>query len=548
MQMNPVTAIALRRRTLGLPARLAIMGAVFLADKIFLNQFVDFDRAQTAAGLGAFVRSAQHLGFRFIVALVAAVVLFATVRGGRPLAAAAASLRTSNLRLRFLLLHGFLIMALVPLSYWLYRDEIAPLPMPVVALVGLGLALGAAWSTVVAFAPPEQWFKVVRSLGRIWPYALIAALLGAGAMQLSQLLWAPTTAVTFSLVRWVLLPLLPGLTVNVGARSLGTDRFDVLITDECSGLEGLGLVLAFTGAWLFYFRREYRFPHALWLIPVGLTTIFVLNILRIAALVLIGNAGYPDVAVFGFHSQAGWIAFNLVACGLVYVSRRSAWLNREARARAADNPTAVFLMPLLTLLAAGSLSHALSGTFERWYPLRLIAGVAALWCYHRHLARLDWHCSWRAPAVGIAVFVVWLIAAHVLTGPASTGTAALPAALAAIPPDARAVWLTSRIVNAVLVVPVAEELAYRGYLMRRLIDADFESVAFQAVRGWPLLAAALLFGLAHGAFWLPGSAAGIAYGLLVIRKGQLGEAVLAHAVTNALVALAVIHYGQWQLW
>jgi exosortase E/protease (VPEID-CTERM system) len=548
MQMNPVTAIALRRRTLGLPARLAIMGAVFLADKIFLNQFVDFDRAQTAAGLGAFVRSAQHLGFRFIVALVAAVVLFAYVRGGRPLAAAAASLRTSNLRLRFLLLHGFLIMALVPLSYWFYRDDVAPLPMPVVALVGLGLALGAAWSTVVAFAPPEQWFKVVRSLGRIWPYALIAALLGAGAMQVSQLLWAPTTAVTFSLVRWVLLPLLPGLTVNVGARSLGTDRFDVLITDECSGLEGLGLVLAFTGAWLFYFRREYRFPHALLLIPVGLATIFVLNILRIAALVLIGNAGYPDVAVFGFHSQAGWIAFNLVACGLVYVSRRSAWLNREARASAADNPTAVFLMPLLALLAAGSLSHALSGTFERWYPLRLIAGVAALWCYRRHLARLDWHCSWRAPAVGIAVFVLWLIAAHILTGPASTGTAALPAALAAMSPGGRAVWLTSRIVNAVLIVPIAEELAYRGYLMRRLIDADFESVAFQAVRGGPLLAAALLFGLAHGAFWLPGSAAGIAYGLLVIRKGQLGDAVLAHAVTNALVALAVIHYGQWQLW
>jgi len=550
MHSHPITAIALRQRTLGLASRLAIIGAVFFADKMFLNQFVDFDRAQTAAGLGAFVRSAQHWGFRFIVALVAAVVVFAYVRGGRPLAAAAASLRTSKLRLRFLLLHGVLVMALIPLSYWLYRDEVAPMPFSAVAIVWVGLALGAAWSTVLAFAPPEQWFKVVRSLGVIWPYASIAALLGAGAMQLSQLLWAPTTALTFSLVRWVLLPILPALTVDVGARSLGTDRFDVLITDECSGLEGLGLVLAFSSAWLFYFRREYRFPHALLLIPVGLATIFVLNILRIAALVLIGNAGYPDVAVFGFHSQAGWIAFNAVACGLVYVSRKSAWLSRQARATGtlqdnptADNPTAVFLMPLLALLAAGSLSHALSGTFERCYPLRLIAGVAALWLYRHHLTRLDWHCSWRAPAVGIAVFAVWIIAAHFLSGPAS-----LPESLAAMSPGARDVWLASRILNSVLIVPVAEELAYRGYLIRRLIDADFESVAFQAVRWLPLLAGALCFGLAHGAFWLPGVAAGIAYGLLVIRKGQIGEAVLAHAVSNALIALAVIHYGQWQLW
>ncbi len=33
---------------------------------------------------------------------------------------------------------------------------------------------------------------------------------------------------------------------------------------------------------------------------------FALNALRIAILMLIGNAGFPDVAAYGFHSQAGW--------------------------------------------------------------------------------------------------------------------------------------------------------------------------------------------------------------------------------------------------
>jgi exosortase/archaeosortase family protein len=114
---------------------------------------------------------------------------------------------------------------------------------------------------------------------------------------------------------------------------LSTDRFAVEVSEICSGLEGMGLMLAFTAAWLVYFRREYIFPRALVLIPIGLVTIFALNILRIAALMLIGYAGYPGVAQYGFHSQAGWIAFNTVACVLVFFSRRNTWLNLPPRMR-----------------------------------------------------------------------------------------------------------------------------------------------------------------------------------------------------------------------
>jgi exosortase/archaeosortase family protein len=53
----------------------------------------------------------------------------------------------------------------------------------------------------------------------------------------------------------------------------------------------------------------------------------LLGVLRIAILMLIGNAGFPDVAAYGFHSQAGWIAFNSVACGLAFLSRRGSGFN-----------------------------------------------------------------------------------------------------------------------------------------------------------------------------------------------------------------------------
>jgi CAAX prenyl protease-like protein len=145
--------------------------------------------------------------------------------------------------------------------------------------------------------------------------------------------------------------------------------------------------------------------------------------------------------------------------------------------------------------------------------------------------------------VGIAVFVIWMIGARWAMVPAS-----MPDALAAMSAAHRDAWLASRIATSLLIVPLAEEMAYRGYLMRRLTNSDFESVPFQSIGWLPLTAAALLFGLAHSALWLPGIAAGLAYGVLVIRTGRMGDAVMAHAVTNGLVAIAAIHYGQWNLW
>src|SRR5277367_3449916 len=106
---------------LGLPARLAILGALFIAEKMLLNVFVDFDRAQEAQGLGAFVRVAQHWGFRFLVALAAAVALFTYVRGWQSMQAVDASVKSAPIRVRWLLAHFALVALLAPLSYALYR-------------------------------------------------------------------------------------------------------------------------------------------------------------------------------------------------------------------------------------------------------------------------------------------------------------------------------------------------------------------------------------------------------------------------------------------
>jgi exosortase E/protease (VPEID-CTERM system) len=396
-------------------------------------------------------------------------------------------------------------------------------------------------------APWSLWVRAAGTLGSIWWYASIAALLSASAMHLVQRLWEPTAALTFSLVSRLLAPMLPALTADPTTLVLSTDHFAVQVAEVCSGLEGIGLMLAFCGAYLIYFRREYIFPRALLLIPAGVAAIFLLNVLRIAALILIGNAGFPDIAIYGFHSQAGWIAFNTVACGLVLLSRRSTWLSRTATTSASsdmtENPTAAYLMPLLGILAAGALSRAMSGSFEFFYSLRLIVALTVLARYWHKLATIDWRWSWRGPAVGLVVFGLWIASAHFLLP-----GAAMPEKLAAMSPAWRGTWITGRVVVAVLAVPVAEELAYRGFLMRRLSSADFESVSFRSVGWFPLTVTAVIFGLAHGVLWFPGIAAGMAFGLILMRRGSLGEPVAAHVTANGLIAASVLGGGQWQLW
>jgi CAAX prenyl protease-like protein len=115
-------------------------------------------------------------------------------------------------------------------------------------------------------------------------------------------------------------------------------------------------------------------------------------------------------------------------------------------------------------------------------------------------------------------------------------------------PPWRVLWVAIRVAAAVLTVPIAEELAFRGYLMRRIMAADFEAVRFRGVGVTALIVSAVAFGIGHGALWFPGVIAGLAYGFVLINTDRFGEAVAAHATTNALLAAYVLLWGQWQLW
>jgi exosortase E/protease (VPEID-CTERM system) len=335
---------------------------------------------------------------------------------------------------------------------------------------------------------------------------------------------------------------------NLKGFHIGTDRFLLEIAPECSGLEGVGLMLAFGIAWLILFRRECRFPQALFLLPAGAALIFLLNSFRIAALLLIGTAGAERIAISGFHSQAGWMAFNLVALGFTVASSRAPWFTNipasKDDATPFKNPLAPWLMPFVMILSAGMISRVFTGDFEWLYPLRFFAAVGTLVFFRRRYTSLDWRLDWTGPAIGVLVFILWIG----LGWFASLAPEAMPSALATASPLARNAWIVFRVLAAVVTVPIAEELAFRGFLYRRLQSADFQSVSLRQFSWLAFLVSSAIFGLLHGQRWFAGAIAGGFYTIALLRRGRIADAVIAHATTNALIAADVLAFHHWSLW
>jgi len=449
--------------------------------------------------------------------------------------------------------------------------------LPAVLLSGALLVVAVVLLALACF-PFSVWIKTARDTSPVWQYSALAGIAAWCLRDPFQLLWIQSSSaniyflqsLTFRAVQAVLGVLLPNLIVDSGPFVIGTPRFSVSVGAPCSGIEGMGLVLVFTLVWLWFFRRENRFPQALLLIPGALLCAFLLNVARISALILIGNAGAPEVAFVGFHSQAGWIAFTLVALAFSMATQRLAWVRKPipqpARTRplprapfqlaaaqiqeptrlAGESPaTPAYLIPFLAILGASFLSKSASGYFEWLYPLRFIAAAIALWLFRREYRNLNWRFDWSAPLAGIAVFLLWIAPGLLFH---QNQSSPLGAALAALSPAARYSWIALRIAAAVLTVPLAEELAFRGYLARRIMAREFDLVSFTRLSVIAIALSSLVFGLMHGQNWLLGILAGLAYSAVLRRRGRIGDAVVAHAVSNLLLAAWVLTRGAWNLW
>ena len=116
------------------------------------------------------------------------------------------------------------------------------------------------------------------------------------------------------------------------------------------------------------------------------------------------------------------------------------------------------------------------------------------------------------------------------------------------PRELTPLMIVLRTARASLLVPVLEELFWRGWLPRWLQDPQFEQVPLGQYTPLAFWGTALLFAAEHGPFWEVGLLTGIIYNLWMRRTRSLGDVMLCHGTTNLALSVFVVVTQQWGFW
>jgi hypothetical protein len=211
--------------------------------------------------------------------------------------------------------------------------------------------------------------------------------------------------------------------------------------------------------------------------------------------------------------------------------------------RLLNHPAVPYVLPFALFLILTELARWIPGSIFWLYPLKtILAGVLLLW-FRQTYDEVRREFSWLALLVGVLVFVLWvpLYGGYLLL---SEPEIINPYELAGSWVSA---WIGIRLFGSAVVVPFMEELFWRSFLLRYLVNPEFRQVPLGTF-GWASLGITVaLFGVEHNQ-WLAGMVAGLLYTLLLYRTKSLSACILAHAVTNLLLGMYVLSTQQWQYW
>lgn len=194
------------------------------------------------------------------------------------------------------------------------------------------------------------------------------------------------------------------------------------------------------------------------------------------------------------------------------------------------------------------------------YPAKTIAVAAALWFYRKEYEELrspmigkESASAGGAPALQSWIFavVVGVVAIAIWVGIDSfypkLGHAAPfdPTVITSV--AQRNLFFVFRVVGAVIIVPVMEELFWRAFLIRWLVNENFKAVPVGTFTWLSFAVTVGLFGAEHSE-WLAGLICGVLYNWLYYKRKDVFSCVVAHAVSNAALAAWVLSRGDWKFW
>ena len=213
------------------------------------------------------------------------------------------------------------------------------------------------------------------------------------------------------------------------------------------------------------------------------------------------------------------------------------------------SPMALFV----ALLGLVSLLHKIDNSFwlrsaEYWvYPLQtILCGATLIWFWRAY--PLHWPARiGLGIAVAVFVFLVWITPQQFFGFVARTD---------GFKPDVFAnqpslYWSTIvfRFVRLVVVVPLMEEIFWRGFLLRYLIDEKFDRVPFGTFSWLSFSAVTIAFALGHSPVdWPAATVTGMLYNAVAYWTKSLSTCVITHAVTNLLLGFWIMQTKQWGFW
>jgi exosortase E/protease (VPEID-CTERM system) len=196
-----------------------------------------------------------------------------------------------------------------------------------------------------------------------------------------------------------------------------------------------------------------------------------------------------------------------------------------------QDTAAAFIVPFLAFMLSGLFVHTFSQTPEVWYGVQVAAMAAAVWMFRKPILALTRDFDLIAIGAGFVVGLGWIV----------TAAPAEPyASLAGFGAFGLAIWVVLRVIGTAVLVPLVEELFFRGYLfsliddgsaVRRALAILVTTAGFAALHSRPIAAAL----------------AGLIFAAVLLRRGRVFDAIVAHAVANALIAAAALATGQWSL-
>jgi uncharacterized protein len=212
-----------------------------------------------------------------------------------------------------------------------------------------------------------------------------------------------------------------------------------------------------------------------------------------------------------------------------------------------------YVAPFATFLIFLGVRSYLPFGPEWEYPARVLTVTTVLLLCSRRVVRLRPRRAATSVLIGVAVFVIWVCPdilwpryrSHFVFQNSITGAVG-----SSVPDATRGNWwfILFRVAGTALLVPVLEELFWRAWLMRYLVASEFEKVELGTYSALSFWMTAALFASEHGPYWEVGLVAGIMYNWWMVRSRSLADCILAHGVTNALLAAFVLGTGRWEYW